>query len=52
MFSRDLSNNLIEDLKGRPFHGLKQLHDLLLSYNRIQIIPQDAFQGIAKLQLL
>ncbi|KAI8121074.1 Lutropin-choriogonadotropic hormone receptor, partial [Lucilia cuprina] len=48
----DLSSNLIEDLKGRPFHGLKQLHDLLLSYNRIQTIPQDAFQGIAKLQLL
>ncbi|EDW57572.2 leucine-rich repeat-containing G-protein coupled receptor 5 isoform X2 [Drosophila virilis] len=48
----DLSSNQIETLQGRPFHGLKQLHDLLLSYNRIKTLPQDAFQGIPKLQLL
>ncbi|KAL9874779.1 G-protein coupled receptor rickets isoform 3-T8 [Glossina fuscipes fuscipes] len=48
----DLSSNLIENLQGRPFYGLKQLHDLLLSYNRIQMITQDAFLGISKLQLL
>ncbi|TDG46028.1 hypothetical protein AWZ03_007559 [Drosophila navojoa] len=50
--SLDLSSNQIETLQGRPFHGLKQLHDLLLSYNRIKTLPQDAFQGIPKLQLL
>ncbi|ALC39622.1 rk [Drosophila busckii] len=48
----DLSSNQIETLQGRPFYGLKQLHDLLLSYNRIKALPQDAFQGIPKLQLL
>ncbi|XP_073823603.1 G-protein coupled receptor rickets [Musca autumnalis] len=48
----DLSSNLIDNLQGRPFQGLKQLHDLLLSYNYIKTIPHDAFQGIAKLQLL
>ncbi|XP_068150831.1 leucine-rich repeat-containing G-protein coupled receptor 5 [Drosophila tropicalis] len=48
----DLSSNQIDALQGKPFHGLKQLHDLLLSYNRIKAIPQDAFQGIPKLQLL
>ncbi|XP_058985535.1 leucine-rich repeat-containing G-protein coupled receptor 4 isoform X2 [Musca domestica] len=48
----DLSSNLIDNLQGRPFQGLKQLHDLLLSYNHIKTIPHDAFQGIAKLQLL
>ncbi|XP_030377139.1 leucine-rich repeat-containing G-protein coupled receptor 6 [Scaptodrosophila lebanonensis] len=48
----DLSSNQIETLQGRPFHGLKQLHDLLLSYNRIKALPQDAFHGIPKLQLL
>ncbi|XP_062120985.1 LOW QUALITY PROTEIN: leucine-rich repeat-containing G-protein coupled receptor 5 [Drosophila sulfurigaster albostrigata] len=48
----DLSSNQIESLQGRPFFGLKQLHDLLLSYNRIKSLPQDAFQGIPKLQLL
>lgn len=48
----DLSSNRIESLTGRPFQGLKQLHDLLLSYNKIQAIPQDAFIGVPKLQLL
>ncbi|CAD6997416.1 unnamed protein product [Ceratitis capitata] len=48
----DLSSNHIESLSGRPFVGLKQLHDLLLSYNRIKAIPQDAFVGIPRLQLL
>ncbi|XP_037957257.1 thyrotropin receptor isoform X2 [Teleopsis dalmanni] len=48
----DLSSNHIESLHGRPFIGLKQLHDLLLSYNRIKSIPQDAFLGIPRLQLL
>ncbi|XP_053959378.1 uncharacterized protein LOC128863964 [Anastrepha ludens] len=48
----DLSSNYIESLSGRPFVGLKQLHDLVLSYNRIKAIPQDAFFGIPRLQLL
>ncbi|XP_067620200.1 leucine-rich repeat-containing G-protein coupled receptor 5 isoform X2 [Eurosta solidaginis] len=48
----DLSNNYIESLHGRPFSGLKQLHDLVLSYNRIKLIPQDAFFGVPRLQLL
>ncbi|XP_017465103.1 PREDICTED: leucine-rich repeat-containing G-protein coupled receptor 4 isoform X1 [Rhagoletis zephyria] len=48
----DLSSNHIESLGGRPFVGLKQLHDLVLSYNRIKAIPQDAFFGIPRLQLL
>ncbi|XP_070067678.1 leucine-rich repeat-containing G-protein coupled receptor 5 isoform X2 [Drosophila takahashii] len=48
----DLSSNQIETIQGKPFNGLKQLHDLLLSYNRIKALPQDAFQGIPKLQLL
>uniref|UniRef100_A0A1I8PLD6 G-protein coupled receptors family 1 profile domain-containing protein n=1 Tax=Stomoxys calcitrans TaxID=35570 RepID=A0A1I8PLD6_STOCA len=48
----DLSSNLIEHLQGRPFQGLKQLHDLLLSHNYIKAIPHDAFHGIIKLQLL
>ncbi|XP_055901910.1 leucine-rich repeat-containing G-protein coupled receptor 5 isoform X2 [Eupeodes corollae] len=48
----DLSSNRIESLTGRPFQGLKQLHDLLLSYNKIKAIPQDAFLGVPKLQLL
>ncbi|KAH8410206.1 hypothetical protein KR009_008320 [Drosophila setifemur] len=48
----DLSSNQIEAIQGKPFNGLKQLHDLLLSYNRIKSLPQDAFQGIPKLQML
>ncbi|KAH8279838.1 hypothetical protein KR054_008254 [Drosophila jambulina] len=48
----DLSSNQIETIQGKPFNGLKQLHDLLLSYNRIKALPQDAFHGIPKLQLL
>lgn len=52
LFHRDISSNLIENIDGRPFLGLVQLNDLLLSYNRIRSIPHDAFHGLSKLQLL
>ncbi|XP_037910640.1 leucine-rich repeat-containing G-protein coupled receptor 5 isoform X3 [Hermetia illucens] len=48
----DLSNNRIDSLHGKPFQGLGQLHDLLVSYNLIETIPYDAFVGIPKLQVL
>lgn len=39
-------------MAGKPFKGLQQLHDLLLSHNEITAIPYDAFVGIPKLQSL
>ncbi|XP_055713692.1 lutropin-choriogonadotropic hormone receptor isoform X2 [Phlebotomus papatasi] len=48
----DLAGNLITSLHGAPFHGLGQLHDLLLSHNDIQEIPRTAFSGAGKLQVL
>lgn len=49
---RDLAGNQIDTLHEKPFAGLGQLHDLLLSYNEIETLPFDAFTGIPKLQLL
>ena len=49
---RDLSDNRIDSLHGKPFKGLSHLHDLLLSYNEVATIPYDAFVGIPKLQSL
>lgn len=51
-FSRDLSDNRIDSLHGKPLKGLAQLHDLLLSYNEIATIPYDAFFGVPSLQSL
>lgn len=50
--NRDLSGNRVDSLHGKPFKGLGQLHDLLLSHNEIATIPYDAFHGIPKLQSL
>lgn len=49
---RDLSDNRIDSVHGKPFKGLGQLHDLLLSYNEIATIPFDAFHGMPSLQSL
>ncbi|XP_031634672.1 leucine-rich repeat-containing G-protein coupled receptor 5-like isoform X2 [Contarinia nasturtii] len=48
----DLSDNRITSIHETPFKGLGQLHDLLLSYNKIETIPKDAFDGVPRLQLL
>ncbi|KAK3914592.1 Leucine-rich repeat-containing G-protein coupled receptor 5 [Frankliniella fusca] len=48
----DLASNGISSLEGRPFTGLRQLHDLLLSHNAIKSLPQDALDGLTKLQVL
>lgn len=50
--NRDLSDNRIDSIHGKPFRGLGQLHDLLLSYNEIGTIPYDAFYGLPKVQML
>ncbi|KAG8267745.1 protein-hormone receptor activity protein [Homalodisca vitripennis] len=50
--SLDLKSNRIVSLEGRMFQGLSLLHDLLLSHNLINAIPQDAFHGLEKLQVL
>lgn len=52
LFHRDLSDNRVSSLHETPFRGLSQLHDLLLSYNEIETIPRDAFDGAPRLQLL
>lgn len=52
LLCRDLSENKIDSVHGKLFKGLTQLHDLLLSYNKITSIPYDAFIGLSKLQLL
>ncbi|XP_034240165.1 leucine-rich repeat-containing G-protein coupled receptor 5 [Thrips palmi] len=48
----DLASNKIASLSGRPFAGLRQLHDLLLAHNNIQTLPHDGLDGLAKLQVL
>ncbi|KRT86928.1 hypothetical protein AMK59_2497, partial [Oryctes borbonicus] len=48
----DLASNKIDSLKDRPFRGMSQLHDLLLSHNEIEYIPHDSFTGLSKLQVL
>ncbi|XP_058121217.1 follicle-stimulating hormone receptor [Anopheles ziemanni] len=48
----DLASNRISTLHGAPFSSLGQLHDLLLSNNEIESIPQDAFIGLTRLQVL
>ncbi|KAE8747460.1 Bursicon Receptor, partial [Frankliniella occidentalis] len=48
----DLASNGISSLEGRPFAGLRQLHDLLLSHNAIESLPEDALDGLTKLQVL
>lgn len=50
--SRDLASNHITSIEGKSFKGMSQMHDLLLSHNNIQYIPQDAFFGLSKLQVL
>lgn len=52
LFFRDLAGNKIDSLHGRPFVGLDKLHDLLLAQNEIFSIPEDAFYGLSRLQLL
>lgn len=52
LFHRDLSDNRVSSLHETPFRDLSQLHDLLLSYNEIETIPRDAFDGAPRLQLL
>ncbi|CAL7952107.1 unnamed protein product [Xylocopa violacea] len=48
----DLASNMISSLQHKPFKGLNMLHDLLLSNNKLQVIPSDAFTGLSKLQVL
>ncbi|XP_053694769.1 leucine-rich repeat-containing G-protein coupled receptor 5 [Sabethes cyaneus] len=48
----DLAANSISSLHGAPFSSLSQLHDLLLSHNEIESIPNDAFTGLFRLQVL
>ncbi|XP_050421176.1 leucine-rich repeat-containing G-protein coupled receptor 5 [Adelges cooleyi] len=48
----DLANNHISSLEGSLFRNLTHLHDLLLSYNYITSVPQDAFQGLVQLKVL
>ncbi|XP_012142464.1 G-protein coupled receptor rickets isoform X2 [Megachile rotundata] len=48
----DLATNMISSLLDEPFKGLNMLHDLLLSNNKLQVIPSDAFTGLSRLQVL
>ncbi|XP_076753850.1 G-protein coupled receptor rickets isoform X2 [Xylocopa sonorina] len=48
----DLASNMISSLLHEPFKGLNMLHDLLLSNNKLQVIPSDAFTGLSRLQVL
>ncbi|XP_024227053.1 lutropin-choriogonadotropic hormone receptor isoform X2 [Bombus impatiens] len=48
----DLASNVIPSLPDEPFKGLNMLHDLLLSNNKLQVIPSDAFVGLSRLQVL
>ncbi len=49
---RNLGNNELVTLEGKPFVGLTQLRDLTLSHNYIQYVPQEAFTGLIHLQYL
>ncbi|XP_076236661.1 G-protein coupled receptor rickets isoform X2 [Calliopsis andreniformis] len=48
----DLASNQISTLLDEPFKGLGMLHDLLLSNNKLRLIPSDAFNGLPRLQVL
>ncbi|XP_050409436.1 leucine-rich repeat-containing G-protein coupled receptor 5-like, partial [Patella vulgata] len=48
----NLGNNEITSLEGKPFKGLSELRDLTLGHNYIKYIPEDAFEGLVKLQYL
>ncbi|XP_015119658.1 lutropin-choriogonadotropic hormone receptor [Diachasma alloeum] len=48
----DLATNMITSLSHQSFSTLHYLHDLLLPYNKIKTLPQDAFTGLGRLQLL
>ncbi|XP_076663189.1 G-protein coupled receptor rickets isoform X2 [Andrena cerasifolii] len=48
----DLASNQISSLLDEPFKGLEMLHDLLLSNNKLRIIPGDAFSSLSRLQVL
>ncbi|XP_076163087.1 G-protein coupled receptor rickets isoform X2 [Ptiloglossa arizonensis] len=48
----DLASNQIASLLDEPFEGLRMLHDLLLSNNKLHVIPSDALTGLSKLQVL
>lgn len=52
LFSRNLASNMILSFPNEPFKGLDMLHDLLLSDNKLQVIPGDAFTGLSRLQVL
>ncbi|KAK9296571.1 hypothetical protein QLX08_009418 [Tetragonisca angustula] len=48
----DLASNMIPSLPDESFKGLGMLHDLLLSNNKLQVIPSGAFTGLSRLQVL
>ena len=52
LFCRNMGNNEITSLEGRPFRGLHELTDLTLGHNYITHIPEDAFYGLDKLLYL
>lgn len=52
MQCRDMSHNAIGRLDDHAFRHQGHLHDLLLSHNRIDAIPEHAFAGLRKLKTL
>ncbi|XP_032551107.1 slit homolog 1 protein [Chiroxiphia lanceolata] len=48
----DLSNNKISSLSNSSFTNMSQLTTLILSYNSLQCIPPQAFEGLRSLRLL
>ncbi|KAL9987930.1 hypothetical protein ACROYT_G002315 [Oculina patagonica] len=47
-----MSQNLLEEVLPNSFEGLKNLLNLSLTYNNIQVIHKDAFSGLYSLQAL
>ena len=47
-----MSHNEIAGLSDHAFRHQGHLHDLLLSHNRIDAIPEHAFAGLRKLKIL
>ena len=49
---RDLSNNLLTVLPPQIFGNLSRLATLIVSYNNIECVQEDAFAGLSNLRIL
>ncbi|KRZ69045.1 Chaoptin, partial [Trichinella papuae] len=50
--SLDLSDNLIESVESTQYEGLRNLSQLLLRANRVQLVSEAAFKNLHKLRIL